>query len=91
MITMRQADVANAKTGLIGFNATSNTSKNHIMVTSPLTGQILQIQQKSENYLVAGTPIITIGDTSNDLEVLVELLSTDAVKVAVGNPVTISN
>lgn len=90
-ITMRQADVANAKTGLIGFNSTSDTSKNHITVTSPLTGTILQVQQKSENQLLAGTPIITIGDTSNDLEVLVELLSTDAVKVAVGNAVIISN
>jgi HlyD family secretion protein len=90
-ITMRQADVANAKTGLIGFNSTSDTSKNHITVTSPLTGTILQVHQKSENQLLAGTPIITIGDTTNDLEVLVELLSTDAVKVAVGNAVVISN
>lgn len=90
-ITMRQADVATAKTGLIGFNSTSDTSKNHITVTSPLTGTILQIQQKSENQLLAGTPIMTIGDTTNDLEVLVELLSTDAVKVAVGNAVVISN
>ena len=45
--------------------------------------------QESETTLPAGTPIMEIGNVESDLEVVVELISSDAVKVTVGDPVTL--
>ncbi|ANC50361.1 RND family efflux transporter, MFP subunit [Aurantiacibacter atlanticus] len=45
--------------------------------------------QESAATLAAGTPIVEIGDVGSDLEVLVELLSTDAVTVSLGDPVLV--
>jgi len=94
-ISMREAELANARAHLISFSETpppgnAQTSYDEaIPLTAPVTGSILRIMQKSETTLSAGTPILEIGDISNDLEVVVELLSTDAVKVAPGNRVII--
>jgi HlyD family secretion protein len=44
---------------------------------------VLRIAEKSERVVAAGTPIIVLGDP-NKLEVVVDLLSTDAVKVKPG-------
>lgn len=55
------------------------------------TGRILRIMQQSETTLPAGAPIMEIGNISNDLEVVVELLSTDAVQVRAGDRVIIDD
>jgi len=52
-------------------------------VRSPVSGQVLKRLQVSETVLAAGTPLVEIGDTS-DIEIVVDLLSTDAVKIAEG-------
>jgi HlyD family secretion protein len=59
-----------------------------IQLRAPATGRILKILQESEAVVPAGTPLIEIGDPS-DLEVVADLLSTDAVKVDIGSPVRI--
>ena len=100
-ISMRQADLANARARLITFNESSastnsdNTDKapngQAVAMFAPTSGRILRVLQKSEITLAAGKPILEIGDISNDLEVVTELLSTDAVRVAAGNRVIITN
>jgi len=97
-ISMRQADLANARSRLINFTNQSTLSQNQniaqndaIPVTAPISGRILRILQESETTLPAGKPILEIGDISNDLEIVAELLSSDAVKVSVGNRVIIRN
>jgi len=97
-ISMRQADLANARARLINFDSTNsdqttnNTFQNEaIPVFAPISGRILRILQKSETTLPAGKAILEIGDISNDLEIVAELLSTDAVRVSVGNRVIITN
>ena len=52
-------------------------------VRSPISGRILRITDRSERVVAAGTPLLTMGDISK-LEVVVELLSTEAVKVRPG-------
>jgi HlyD family secretion protein len=59
-----------------------------VQIRAPVTGQILKIVQKSEAVVQAGTPLIEIGDPA-DLEVVADLLSTDAVQVTAGSPVRI--
>ena len=62
-----------------------------IAIVAPVSGHVLKIAQQSAVTLAAGAQIVEIGDIAGDLEVLVELLSTDAVQVAPGNKVLIDN
>ncbi len=50
-------------------------------VRAPVDGQILRIFHESEGVVEAGAPLVEIGD-ARDLEIVVDLLSTDAVQVA---------
>jgi len=59
-----------------------------IQIQAPASGRILKILQESEAVLPAGTPLIEIGDP-RDLEVVADLLSTDAVQVDIGSSVRI--
>jgi len=97
-ISMRQADLANARARLINFNeapAVIDTTKisgdEAVPMLAPTSGRILRVLQKSEITLAVGKPILEIGDISNDLEIVSELLSTDAVRISAGNRVIINN
>ena len=61
-----------------------------VEVRSPVSGQVLRVLQESEMVVQAGAPLLEIGAT-DDLEVVVDLLSTDAVKVAAGARALIEN
>jgi HlyD family secretion protein len=61
-----------------------------VEVRSPVSGQVLRVLQESEMVVQAGAPLLEIGAT-DDLEVVVDLLSTDAVKVAPGARALIEN
>ncbi|RZW09672.1 MAG: HlyD family efflux transporter periplasmic adaptor subunit [Rhodobacteraceae bacterium] len=95
-IAMREAEIANAQAQLIGFDdhglATAiGSASDDIPLFAPADGRILRVIQESETTLPAGAPIMEIGNIESDLEVVVELLSTDAVQVAVGDPVIIAD
>tara|TARA_R110002110_G_C13470525_1_gene720922 strand:- start:33807 stop:35036 length:1230 start_codon:yes stop_codon:yes gene_type:complete len=89
-IAMREAQLANARASLISFHDTETPGETlvkqraTIPLYAPATGRVLRVLQESETTLPAGTAILEIGNIENDLEVVVELLSTDAVKVAPG-------
>jgi HlyD family secretion protein len=59
-------------------------------VTAPVSGFVLRVPQESERVVVAGTPILEIGDPDR-LEIVTDLLSADAVRVRPGAPVTIED
>ncbi|MCB1313036.1 MAG: HlyD family efflux transporter periplasmic adaptor subunit [Sedimentitalea sp.] len=98
-IAMREAEVENARARLIGFEdvglaqalARENPFTRAIPLLAPIDGTILKVMQKSETAVPAGEPILEIGDIEGDLEVVAELLSSDAVQVAEGNRVIITN
>lgn len=52
-------------------------------VRSPITGRVLRLLEESEAIVTAGTPLVEVGNP-NDLEIVVDLLSSDAVKVQPG-------
>ena len=58
-----------------------------IEIRSPVTGRVLNVFEESARVVAADTPIMEVGDP-NDLEVEVELLSSDAVNVRVGAEVS---
>ncbi len=51
-----------------------------IQIKAPESGRVLKIRQDSEAVVLPGTPLVDIGD-SKDLEVITDLLSTDAVRI----------
>lgn len=61
-----------------------------ITVLSPVSGRVLKIQEKSERVVPAGTPLLVLGDLTR-LEVVVDLLSSEAVRVRPGMPVILEN
>jgi HlyD family secretion protein len=60
-----------------------------LTLRSPIDGTVLRVLQESEALVPAGTPLIEVGDP-DQLEVVADLLSTDAVKVKPGFPVLIT-
>lgn len=59
-----------------------------IRLRAPVAGRILRISERSERVVQAGDPILEIGDPSR-LEVVADLLSSEAVRVAVGDAIRI--
>jgi HlyD family secretion protein len=80
------ADVMVARSGLTATRGAG--SANLVLVRAPMAGRILRINDPSERVVAAGEPLLSIGDLGN-LEVVVELLSSEAVKVAPGMPVLV--
>lgn len=95
-IAIREADLANAQSQLLGFEdprlaEVIGAETADIPLYAPADGRILRILQQSETTLPAGTPVMEIGDVANDLEVVVELISSDAVRVGLGDAVIIDD
>ena len=57
-------------------------------VLAPVSGVVLRIDQESETIVQPGAPLMTIGDAA-DLEVVVDVLSVDAVEIKPGAEATI--
>ena len=61
-----------------------------IPITAPVSGRVLQISDRSERVVREGDMLMQIGDP-NDLEIVVDYLSMDAVKIQAGQRVIIDN
>jgi HlyD family secretion protein len=61
-----------------------------LAVRAPASGQVLRIFEESERTVAPGTPLLEIG-APEDLEIITDLLSTDAVKVRPGAPVLVED
>jgi len=59
-------------------------------VVAPIAGRVLRVQQKSAGTVSVGTPLLELGDPGN-LEVLIELLTTEAPPVLAGASVRLIN
>ncbi|MDE3136696.1 MAG: HlyD family efflux transporter periplasmic adaptor subunit [Acidobacteriota bacterium] len=57
-----------------------------VPVKSPLNGRVLRLFEQSERVVTSGTPLLDLG-YSPQLEVVTDVLSTEAVKVHAGDPV----
>ena len=59
-----------------------------VVLSSPIAGVVLRRLRESEAVVPAGEPLVEVGDPA-DLEIVSDLLSSDAVKVGAGDPVWI--
>jgi HlyD family secretion protein len=82
-LELRQSELATAEARLIqptgGYNAHPTTCC--MPIKAPVDGVILEVLAESAQVVAAGTPIARIGDPG-DMEIEVDLLSSDAVQVA---------
>ena len=67
---------------------TSGGSAAAFVLRAPVAGRVLKVLQPSEATVAAGTPLLEIGDTAR-LEVVAELLTTDALQAPPGAAVRI--
>ena len=73
------AEVEAARATLTAIRARAPT----VPVTSPVSGRVLRIAEKSERVVQPGTLLVTVGDPGT-LEIVVDVLSNDAVRIKKG-------
>ena len=81
-----QADAQAARAALLAVGGARGGAAAVIPMRSPVEGKVLRIPDKSERVVAPGAPLLIVGDP-NHLEVVIDLLSTEAVKVKAGMPV----
>jgi HlyD family secretion protein len=76
-------EVAEARAALLATSPEARRASSLVPVRSPQKATILRVLQESDRVVAAGTPLFELGDL-DDLEVVAELLSSDAVNVKPG-------
>jgi HlyD family secretion protein len=77
-----------ARAALGRANGAPGSAGRAVDVLAPVSGTILRIPQKSAGVVQAGTQLLELGDDTS-LEVVVDLLTTDAVRVRPGSRVIV--
>jgi HlyD family secretion protein len=83
-------EVQVARAGLVALATERGDKPLLVNLCSPISGHVLRLLQQSERVVTAGTPILQIGHPSS-LEIVSDLLSTDAVKVKPDDPVVLEH
>ncbi len=79
-------EVEVARAALLAGNQSAPATS--VRVLAPTGGRVLRVVEESERVIVAGAPLVEVSNPAK-LEVVIELLSTDAVKVSPGATVFI--
>jgi HlyD family secretion protein len=80
------AEIETAQAALLGIDADSEDGGVEVRV--PSSGRVLRVLEESARVVPAGTVLIEIGD-ARQMEVVVDVLSEDAVRIETGQPVLI--
>ena len=70
--------------------APEDAEKWQLRLHSPIDGLVMKVLQESETIVQQGTPLLEVGDP-RDLEIDIEVLSTDAVKIRPGQTVRLKH
>ena len=81
-------DVEVARSALLALDKNQRQTVSTVQVRAQAAGRVLRVIEESERVISAGTSLIELSNPSK-LEVVIELLSTDAVKVQPGAQVLI--
>jgi HlyD family secretion protein len=74
-------ELAMARTALGTFQRKKTSPSQQVEVPSPVSGRVLKLIQESEGVVQAGSPLLEVGDPAA-LEIVVDVLTSDAVKIA---------
>jgi HlyD family secretion protein len=81
-------EVEQARTALIAVRSPDRSASRRMVLRAPIDGRVLRVVQPSEAAVALGTPLLELGDTRR-LEIVAELLTTDALKTPPGSRVVI--
>ena len=80
-----------ARAAVDQFKDQSNTiSVEPFEIYSPISGHVLRVFEESSTVVAVGTPLLELGDPQN-LEIEIDVLSTDAVRIKPGAELTIEH
>lgn len=85
-VTRGQLEVARAALDYAAVSPSDNDAHQSVTVTAPVDGRVLKVIRESEGTVRQGQDLLEVGNPAA-LEVEVELLSQDAVKLRPGMPV----
>lgn len=81
-------EVSQARALLARYDRGGDAAAERWNITAPVAGAVLKVFQESETIVSPGTPLLEIGDPS-DLEIVIDVLSSEAVEIRPGAQVTI--
>lgn len=81
-------EVEQARAALSAVQGPGRATGRGFSLRAPVTGRVLRVAQTSEATVALGTPLVELGDIAN-LEIVAELLTTDALQARPGSPVVI--
>ena len=73
---------------LLSANHTSENGSEWRAVHAPVSGRVLRVLQESEAIVASGTPLLELGDPA-EIEVVVDVLTSEAVRITPGARVVI--
>ena len=85
-VAQARQEVAAARARLTSGGSNPEALSARTSVRAPTDGRILRVHQRSAGVVQAGTPLFTVGHPDS-LEVTVDVLSSDAVRITDGTPV----
>ena len=86
-VAAAEASVQEAAAAMM-YSAGAATPRNVILVRAPAAGRVLRVPDHSERIIAAGAPIVELGDT-RWLEVIADVLSSEAARITPGMRVTL--
>lgn len=87
-VSAAEADIESTRALLLGADASSNDG--HIEIKAPVNGTVYRVMENNERVLQAGTPLMEISN-QDSLEVVIDLLTQDAVQVEAGDTVYLAD
>ncbi len=90
-LTLRQSELDSAQARLIqpGESDGDGSATCCVPVRSPVNGVVLKVLAESAQVVAAGTPLVEVGDPTA-MEIVVHLLSSDAVEIQPGASATLT-
>lgn len=89
-LEISQFELEMAKAAVNQFMESSPGHSEPFLIYSPIAGKVLRVFQESSTAVERGTPLLELGDP-RDLEIEVDVLSTDAVRIRPGADLTIEH
>ena len=87
-VSAAAADIESTRALLLG--ADTSTSDGRIEIKAPVNGTVYRVMEDNERVLQAGTPLMEISNQDR-LEVVIDLLTQDAVQVEAGDTVYLAD
>lgn len=85
-----ELELAQAALVRSGPSEDQDTTAEYLVIHAPISGEVLRVFEENSRVVSSGTPLLEVGDSS-DLELVVDVLSTDAVKIRPGQKVQIDH